>query len=239
MLRRSFPLSILSISMWTFVSGVPWHDEGVMNIFKRWMKRPETPPEEDEDVLPELDARLHALMLRAHAPVADALQDVLARQFAATIEQMDTKLCSVAQGLRSLSDQAAHGAAQLDPNALGRILDRMQNIGDATLRQIEGRIGTTLSREHRSKLQDLRDDMREWLAARDAEREKAQNAVDELNLRVSTLREKFLAEAQALAKAAEITDIASGHAPLSPFRHATPEASAFSAELRALLVGIE
>jgi hypothetical protein len=217
--------------------------EGGMNIFRRWLRRKEFAPESQEDILPELHARLDALMLRAHAPVADAMQDILARQFASTVDEMDTSLSTIAQGLRVLADQAAHGAAQLDPNALGRILDRMQNIGDATLRQIEGRIGTTLSRTDRSRLQDLRDEMRDWLAARDLEREKAQNAVDELNLRVDTLREKFLGEAQALAKAAELTDHAAGtsaqHAPLTRFRHATPEAGAFSAELRTLLVGTE
>jgi hypothetical protein len=120
----------------------------------------------------------------------DALRDHLVERYAAALAQMNDGIGKIACGLYSLSSRAACDAVYLDPNALGRILDRMQNLGDATVRQIEGRIGVTISREDRKQLQDLRDEMRDWLAARDDQREGAQTAVDELNAYAATLRER-------------------------------------------------
>lgn len=140
----------------------------------------------------------------------------------------------VARTLHGLSGEAARGAAHVDPNVLTRILDRMQNLGDATLRQVEGRIGVTLSRDDRKELQDLRDAMRDWLVARDDEREKAQRAVDELSVRASELREEFLAESRHLAKGAQMAAHAAEILKASP-HVVTPQARAFLASLRTFL----
>ena len=119
--------------------------------------------ETDPSGLAELLERLKALAATGKMHEADALREYIARHHKATLKQMGAGMGKMSGGLRSLAVQSAHGAAHLDPNALGRILDRMDGLGDATLRQIEGRIGVTVSRDDRRQLQVLRDEMRKWL----------------------------------------------------------------------------
>lgn len=192
-----------------------------------------------EDSLSDLGARFQALAASCDPGTLDALQEFFVKQGAETLHHMGADMTKIASGLRSLSDLSAHGAAHLDPNASRRVLDRMRNLGDATLRQIDGRIAATVSRERRKRLQDLRDDMRNWLAARDAQLEKAERAVDDLKAHASMLRERCLIESNRLAKAAEFArksaDTSGSDPRLGQCWHASPEAAGFSGSLRALL----
>jgi hypothetical protein len=225
-----------------------------MNVFRRWMKAPKaaaqpltpaagnnTPsaanaaPEEPPSMLGELLESLKAMAAASKARERDAIREFVFRNRGAELKQMSAGMGKISAGLRSLSVQSAHGAGQLDPNRLGRILDRMDNLGDATLRQIEGRIGITVSREDRRQLQILRDQMRKWLDARDAHLQEAQLAVDGLNTAASELREELLSRSERLAKAAEIAEAAARTPDFETMRHATPEATAFAATLRAFL----
>jgi hypothetical protein len=209
----------------------------MMNIFRR---RPKCSPQklapQDQEIT-ELEGCLNALAASSTAPIRAAEHDPLVTRHGERRHQTATTMDDVAGGLYRLAGQAARGAVQLDPNALLRILERMQNLGDATLRQIEGRIGVTISRDDRKELQDLRDAVRDWLVARDDEREKAQQAADELSVHATALREKSLAESRRLANAAEIASRAGAILKARP-RASSSEAAAFAASLRAFLTAL-
>jgi hypothetical protein len=211
--------------------------KSMLNLFRRKSKSADgnAKPSLQDEALLELMARLNALVASGKTQIPATEKDRVVQDNGASLHEMEAGMGDIARGLHRLSGQAARGAAQLDPNALARILDRMQNLGDATLRQIEGRIGVTISRDDRKELQDLRDAMRDWLVARDDEREKAQWSVDELSVRASEFRETFLTESRRLAKAGQMA--ARAAAILKARSHKTaPEAAAFSTSLRTLLV---
>jgi len=190
-------------------------------------------PPAELDPAQELQACLAASVARLNASVAqDGAREFLSRHYAPELQRMEAAMMKVADGLKLLSVQSAHGAVHLDPNALSRILDRMDNLGDATLRQIEGRIGVTNSRKNKSRLQALRDDMRDWLMARDAELQKAQLIVDELSDRAGNLRKQSLITAHRLAEAADTI----GLTKKDSYKHVSPDAAAVSAHVWDLLV---
>jgi hypothetical protein len=210
--------------------------KSMLNLFRRKPKSVDSnarAPLQD-DALLELLARLNALAVSGKTPIPVIGKDGVVPNRSASVHQMEASMDNVARGLHRLAGQAARGAAQLDPNALVRILDRMQNLGDATLRQIEGRIGVTVSRDDRKELQDLRDAVRDWLVARDDEREKAQQAGDELSVHANELREKFLAESRRLATAAQMAARAAAILKAGA-RVTSPEAAAFAGSLRTFL----
>ena len=138
----------------------------------------------------------------------------------------------MARGLQAVC-QAARGAAR-NSKRVGKDLTACR-ISARHPAPDQGRIGVTISRDDRKELQDLRDAMRDWLIARDDEREKAQWAVDELSVRASEFRETFLTESRRLAKAGQMA--ARAAAILKARSHKTaPEAAAFSTSLRTFLV---
>jgi len=224
-----------------------------MNFFQRWTKPekkapagtgPQSPEDQDpaeaeaetgSSGLANLLGRLEALAATGKMHEADALREYIARNHKATLKRMSAGMGKISGGLRSLAVQSAHGAAHLDPNVLGRILDRMDGLGDATLRQIEGRIGVTVSRDDRRQLQVLRDEMRKWLDARDAHLQEAQLAVDDLSAGAGELREELLKRSDRLTKAAEITAWVAHTPDSEALRHAMPEAAEFADSLRNLL----
>ena len=189
--------------------------------------------------LSDLVARFTALTESAKKGKPQLSPHVSAKDKAALLSEMSTRLGKVAGGLRALSGQCAHAAAQIDPNALSRILDRMDSLGEATLRQIEGRIGMASSRKDRKRLQEMRDEMRAWLLARDDYLHEAQLAVDDIGDHASALRDDLLVKADRLTKAAEMTGWVAGNpgqdANGGLARHASAEAADFSASLRNLL----
>jgi len=189
----------------------------------------------EPSILADLLARLNALASAGTMQEAEALRHYVARNHGETLKQMGAGMGKISAGARSLVVQSAQGAAHLDPNRLGRILDRMDNLGDATLRQIEGRIGVTVSRDDRRHLQVLRDEMRKWLDARDVHLQGAQLAVDELNAEAGELREELLRRSDRFGKVAEITAFVARLPEAEALRHATPEAAGFTASLRRLL----
>jgi hypothetical protein len=181
------------------------------------------------------DLKANAQGLAGSAATAAQARDFILTHGAAALKHLDIGLTKIASGLRSLSKQSAHGAAHLDPNALSRILDRMDSLGDATLRQIEGRIGATTGREDRKRLQVLRDEMRKWLDARDAHLADAQLAVDDIGDRAKALRAQLLERADQLAEAAEFVSSAARALEADAGKHLLPEAAGLSKSLRASL----
>jgi hypothetical protein len=198
-------------------------------------KKPVNEPLQME--LSDLVARFKALIDDAEASAKGGSGK--AKHNAALIAEMSTRLGKVAGSLRSLSSQCAQAAAQVDPDALTRILDRMDSLGDATLRQIEGRIGTASSRKDRKRIQELRDEMRAWLLARDEYLYQAQTAADDIGGHANALRDELLVKADRLTKAAEMASWVAGNPGLDADgganRHASAEAADFSASLRNLL----
>lgn len=170
----------------------------------------------------------------------DALQQTFVKQHGESLERMGSGMDKIADGLRVLSALAAQGAADLDPGGARRILDRMRNLGDATLRQIELKISAAVSRDDRKRLQNLRDEMRNWIAERNARLETAQLAVDELNIRAGLLRKESLIQSSRLARTAEMASRAAGTSHRDPQRsraeQISSDAAAFSGGLRALLL---
>lgn len=181
----------------------------------------------------DLLEKLKALAASGKSREAPELQQWAVRRHGADFGQMRGSMEKISSGLRSLAVQSVHGAEQLDPNTLSRILDRMDSLGDATLRQIEGRIGATASREDRKHLQNLRDEMRIWLDARDEHLQAAQLSADELNERAEALREALIERAGRLMKAAEITAPVARIPVSAGLRHASHEAAGFAASLHA------
>lgn len=181
----------------------------------------------------DLLEKLKALAASGKPGEAPELQQLAVRRHGAAFGEMRGSMEKISSGLRSLAVQSAHGAEQLDPNTLSRILDRMDSLGDATLRQIEGRIGATASREDRKHLQNLRDEMRIWLDARDEHLQAAQLSADELNERAEALREALIERAGRLMKAAEITAPVARIPVSAGLRHASHEAAGFAASLHA------
>jgi hypothetical protein len=182
----------------------------------------------------DLLEKLKALAAAAKTGEPTELRQLAARRYGTVLGGMRASMEKISVALRSLAVQSAHGAAHVDPNVLSRILDRMDSMGDATLRQIEGRIGVTASREDRKHLQNLRDETRKWLDARDAHLQDAQIAADELGERAKVLREALMARAGRLMKAAEMTAPIARISASSGLRHASPEAAGFAASLHAL-----
>jgi hypothetical protein len=182
----------------------------------------------------DLLGKLKALAACAKAGESVELQQLAARRHGAVLAEMRSSMEKISLGLRALAVQSAHGAAHVDPDVLSRILDRMDSLGDATLRQIEGRIGVTASREDRKHLQNLRDETRKWLDARDVHLQEAQLAADELSERAAVLREALMARAGRLMKAAEMTAPLARTPASAALRHASPEAAGFAASLHAL-----
>ena len=116
----------------------------------------------------------------------------------------------------------------------------MRNLGDATMRLIEDRIGSTGSREEGKQIRALRDDLKTWIEDRNARLEQMQTAVDELTIRSNALRNECLMQAKRLAAAAALArQNGRGAGPASSLgaaEQASPEAVVLSAALRALLL---
>ncbi len=146
------------------------------------------------------------------------------------VNRMHDEIASAARGLRQLADLAVRGAADLDPHSVSRILERKRDLGDATLRRIEDKIATTRSRKDKKRLQEMRDDMRNWLANRDARLESVQPVVDELALRTDVLRKTCMLQSKRLARAADLTGCAAVSGKVMR------EGMEFSACLRAMLL---
>jgi hypothetical protein len=174
----------------------------------------------------------------AHAPGAE--EDAFVRDNAAALHRMGADMAKAANGLKQLAELLAKSAAEFDPQSLNRILERKRDLGDATLRRIEDKIAMTRSRKDKKSLQEMRDEMRNWLMNRDARLENVQPLVDELYLRTAVLRNACLVQSRRLAKAAQMTAGAAGQADaaarLSHAQQSTREALEFSASLRALLL---
>ena len=169
----------------------------------------------------------------------DALQDIFLNRHAPIVEHMDNCMTEVAGDLHALSQHAAASATKLDPHACGRILARMNNLGDIPLRQIEGRLAASDSRTKRKQLQDLRDEMWKWLAERDAKIHEAQLAAEDLSARISALSRECLEQSGLLSETADIAFQAAGRANTGvgrdPSRHLAPEAVGLTASLRAFV----
>lgn len=212
-----------------------------MLFFNRKADAPVAAPEEPKLVvessqsLLDLASGLEALAEADEQRDADSAPAFAAAHCAAMLRQMSTALSRAAHGMRVLSTQSVLGVAHLDPNALTRILDRMDSLGDATLRQIEGRIGITGPRDDRKRLQVLRDEMRKWLDARDNHLAQSQLVADQIGDRGREVREELLGKADHLARAAQILAAAARIYEADPGRHATQEAVSLAASLRTLL----
>jgi hypothetical protein len=155
------------------------------------------------------------------------------------LDRMSAHCAKAALALRELADLAVRGAAELDPHSVSRIVERKRDLGDATLRRIEDKIAVTRSRKDKKHLQEMRDDMRNWLSNRDARLDSVQPTVEELSLRTDALRRACLVQARRLARAAELTARAGAEGnqrELSRRMQVAREALEFSASLRAFLL---
>jgi hypothetical protein len=189
--------------------------------------------------LSHLAVPLEAFKAHGSAPAAPDADNFI-KEHGDTLDRMGADIASAGHALRQLADLAVRGAADLDPHSVNRILERRRDLGDATLRRVEDKIATTRSRKDKKRLQDMRDDMRNWLANRDARLESVQPIVDELALRTDVLRMACVVQSRRLARAAEFTGRASGtrdsRGGLSQRAQTSREAMEFSACLRALLL---
>jgi hypothetical protein len=189
--------------------------------------------------LSQLAVPLEALKLQRSAPAAHDADNFL-KEHGDALDRMTAEIASAGHALRQLADLTVSGAAGLDPHSVNRILERRRDLGDATLRRIEDKIATTRSRKDKKRLQDMRDDMRNWLANRDARLESVQPIVDELALRTDVLRKACVVQSRRIARAAELTGRAFGAGQsgdgLSRRTQTAREAMEFSACLRALLL---
>jgi hypothetical protein len=189
-------------------------------------------------VLSHLAEPLAALSEFRQAARTDAKQQVFLKRHAAVFNRLDDDVQSAGRDMRDLSSIAARGAASLDPDATRRILSRMRNLGDSTMRLIEDRIVSAGTRDEGKRLRALRDDMKIWIEDRNARLEQIQSAVDELNIRSNALRNECLMQAKRLAAAATMAEQTGGLGSLSSggIGQASPEAMVLSALLRALLL---
>jgi hypothetical protein len=128
--------------------------------------------------------------------------------------------------LGALSVTAAKGAATLDPHEIRRIAQRMRRVGDGLARRIDDRIAVATTREDRTELKALRDELKSWLDSCDARLHDLQPLVDELHIRSQALRNEGLVQAGRLSEVAAMTAGA-------PPAH---DGSAFGAALRALAI---
>jgi len=190
--------------------------------------------------LARLKAPLEALGKQG-APNSE--EDAFLKQHASLDQRIATHMALAVSGLKQLADITVRGAADLDPHSVERILERKRDLGDATLRRIEDKIATTRSRKEKKRLQEMRDDMRNWLANRDARLESVQPVVDELALRVDVLRNACLVQSRRLARAAELTTRCFGPADRDAARAGraliSREGMEFSACLRAMLLAAQ
>jgi hypothetical protein len=180
-------------------------------------------------------------MLRAYrsAPASPEEEHFLTG-YGPQLDAISRDLAVAARALRVLADVAVRAAADLDPHSVSRILERKRDLGDATLRRIEDKIATTRSRKEKKHFQEMRDDMRNWLANRDARLESVQPLVDELALRADALRKACLVQSRRLTRAAEMTARVAGNGNsgtnVSERTQMAREAMEFAACLRALLL---
>jgi hypothetical protein len=138
--------------------------------------------------------------------------------------------------LRTLSDYR-EGRGGCDPKAT-TVSRADAPLGDATLRQIDDALGAAVSREERKRFVMLRDEIKEWMAQRNARVEASEAAVAELTVRGSALQNEGLIQANRMARAAELA--AECAKPDGHGRHsgqASAEAGRFATRMRALLLG--
>jgi hypothetical protein len=189
--------------------------------------------------LSHLAAPLEILRAYRSAPVSPDEEHFL-KGHGPQLEAMSGDLAGAARALRVLADVAVRAAADLDPHSVSRILERKRDLGDATLRRIEDKIATTRSRKEKKHFQEMRDDMRNWLANRDARLESVQPLVDELALRADVLRKACLVQSRRLARAAELTARVAGGGNsatnVSQRTQMAREAMEFAACLRAFVL---
>ena len=202
------------------------------------LARGDAPTEVGQSVLSHLAEPLAALSEFRQTARTDAKQQVFLKRYAAVFNRLDDDVQSAGRDMRDLSSIAARGAASLDPDATRRILSRMRNLGDSTMRLIEDRIVSAGTRDEGKRLRALRDDMKIWIEDRNTRLEQIQSAVDELNIRSNALRNECLMQAKRLAAAATLAERAGGSGSLSSggIGQASPEAMVLSALLRALLL---
>jgi len=202
--------------------------------------RGDAPADVGQGVLPHLEAPISVLAERREAAKTDGKQQVFLKRYAPVLHRLDDDVSSVGRGMADLSAIAARGAANLDPDASRRLLNRMRSIGDATMRLIEDRIASNGTRDEGKRLRALRDELKTWIEDRNARLEQMQTAVDELNIRSNALRNESLMQAKRLAAAAALArQSASSTGTVTPSGaagQASPEAVVLSAVLRALLL---
>ena len=203
------------------------------------LARGDAAEEVGQSVLPHLAASVDKLQRRKGAS-NDARYQALLKSHGTVLSRLEDDLSKTGRSIGGLASLAARGAGSLDPDATRRVLDRMHNVGDATLRLIEDRIASSESREEGKRLRTLRDDFKTWIEERDARVAQVQAAVDELNIRSNALRNECLMQAKRLAAAALLIARVSGRrattSPQSGADQALPEAMVVSAGLRALLL---
>ena len=200
------------------------------------LARGDAATEVGQSVLSHMTEPLAALSEFRQAARTDAKQQVFLKRYAAVFDRLEDDVHNVGRGMRDLSNVAARGAAGLDPDATRRILSRMRNLGDSTMRLIEDRIASAGTRDEGKRLRALRDDMKIWIEDRNARLEQIQSAVDELNIRSNALRNECLMQAKRLAAASTLTEPTVGSSPSGAIGQASPEAMVLSALLRALLL---
>jgi hypothetical protein len=204
------------------------------------LARGDPPDTVGQSILPHLQAQFYALVKRGKAALHDAALQTVLKPYGAALDQLHGGMSSVSRSVGELASVATRGAASLDPDATRRILDRMRNIGDATLRLLEDRIVSSGTREEGKRLRGLRDDLKAWIETRDARVAQMQSAVDELNIRANALRNECLIQAKRLAAASVLAAQGSTRrvavSSADGAEQASPEAMVFSAALRALLL---
>ena len=204
------------------------------------LARGDAPADVGKSVLPHLTTPLDALAARREAARNDAKQQVFLKRYGAVLNRLQDDVSSIGRSMGDLSGGAARGAVRLDPDASRRILDRMRNLGDATMRLIEDKIASTGTREEGKRIRALRDDLKTWIEDRNARLEQIQPAVDELNIRSNALRNECLMQAKRLAAAAALARqngrAAGSASSLGAAEQASPEAMVLSAALRALML---
>jgi hypothetical protein len=202
------------------------------------LARGDATEEVGQSVLPHLASPVASLAERRKR--GDAAQLALLNRHGAALDRLQGELSSAGRGIGDLAGFAARGAASLDPDATRRILDRMRNIGDATMRLIEDRIASSGTREEGKRVRGLRDDLTAWIEHRNARVAQVQTAVDELNIRSNALRNACLMQAKRLVAASVLAAQISGRRVSGPDRdsitQASPDAMVFAAGLRALLL---
>jgi hypothetical protein len=204
------------------------------------LARGDAPDSVGQSILPNIQEKFQALVKRGKAASNDAALHTVLKPHAAALDQLHGGMSNVSRSVGELASLATRGAASLDPDATRRILDRMRNVGDATLRLLEDRIVSSGTREEGKRLRGLRDDLKAWIDARNTRVEQMQAAVDELNIRANALRNECLMQAKRLAAASALAAQGSGRrvavSSADAAEQASPEAMVLSAALRALLL---